>query len=116
MFTSMQRHYPGGPRAHAPYYGVLCHLELYIVLFGRRSSLAGIAFAHASVMVIASIDVWSAPLEDRSCRVIVYENACQLVLEARGQRVWMFDCPSVAAAMDTAAVWRESTSSDAHAA
>jgi hypothetical protein len=78
--------------------------------------LIGIAFAPAFGMVIASIDVWSAPLDDRACRVIVYEDACQLVLEARGQRVLMFDCPSVAAAMDTAAVWREYSSPDAHAA
>jgi hypothetical protein len=67
-------------------------------------------------MLIASIDVWSAPLDDQACRVIVYEDTCQLVLETRGRRVLMFDCPSVAAAMDTAAVWRERTSPDAHAA
>jgi hypothetical protein len=68
-------------------------------------------------MVIASIDVWSAPEDDRACRVIVYEDTCKLVLEAQGRRVLMFDCASVAAAMDTAAVYRqECSSADTHAA
>lgn len=82
-----------------------------------RIGLAGTAFAAAKRMVIASIDVWSTPQDDRACRVIVYEDACQLVLEAQGQRVLMFECESVAAAMDTAAVYRrEYYSGDAHAA
>ena len=68
-------------------------------------------------MLIASIDVWSDPREDRACRVNVYEDTCMLVLEAHGQRVLMSNCPSVAAAMDTAAAYRrECSATDAHAA
>jgi hypothetical protein len=66
-------------------------------------------------MQIASIDVWSDPVDDRACRVIVYENACELVVEAYGQRLLTFGCASVAAAMDTAAVYRRECSTDAHA-
>jgi hypothetical protein len=69
------------------------------------------------VMLIASIDVWSAPRDDRACRVNVYEDACQIVLEAHGQPVLIADCPSVAAAMNTAAAYRrECSGADAHAA
>ena len=68
-------------------------------------------------MLIASIDVWSDPRDDRACRVNVYEDTCLLVLEAHGERVLVSSCPSVAAAMDTAAVYRrECSTTDAHAA
>ena len=68
-------------------------------------------------MLIASIDVWSDPRDERACRVNVYEDTCLLVLEAHGQRVLTSNCPSVAAAMDTAAVYRrECSTADAHAA
>ena len=67
-------------------------------------------------VLIASIDVWSDPRDDRACRVNVYEDTCLLVLEAHGQPVLMSSCPSVAAAMDTAALYRRECSlADAHA-
>jgi hypothetical protein len=69
------------------------------------------------LMLIASIDVWSDPRDERACRVNVYEDTCLLVLEAHGERVLVSSCPSVAAAMDTAAVYRrECSTTDAHAA
>src|SRR5260221_7570333 len=71
---------------------------------------AGTPFAQAIRMLIASIDVWSDPREDRACRVNVYEDTCMLVLEAHGQRVLMSNYPSVAAAMDTAAAYRRECS------
>jgi hypothetical protein len=77
---------------------------------------AGPSFADGVGMLIASIDVWSDPREDRACRLNVYEDACLLVLEAHGQRVLTSSCPSVAAAMDTAAVYRRECFADAHAA
>jgi hypothetical protein len=68
-------------------------------------------------MLIASIDVWSDPRDDRACRVNVYEAACQIVLQVNGRRVLVADCPSVAAAMETAASYRrECSSAEIHAA
>jgi hypothetical protein len=82
-----------------------------------RIVAVGTSLASKFVMLIASIDVWSDPRDDRACRVDVYEDACQIVLEENGQRVLIADCPSVAAAMDTAAVYRrECSGADAHAA
>jgi len=78
---------------------------------------AGTSFAQALRMLIASIDVWSDPREDRACRVNVYNDTCLLVLEAHGQRILTSNCSSVAAAMDTAAAYRrECFTTDAHAA
>jgi hypothetical protein len=79
--------------------------------------VVGTAFAQGLGMLIASINVWSDPVDDRACRVIVYEDACELVVEKYGQRVLTFDCGSVAAAMDTAAAYqREYSTADMYAA
>ena len=78
---------------------------------------AGTPFAHTGLMLIASIDVWSDPRDERACRANVYEDTCLLVLEAHGEPVLVSSCPSVAAAMDTAAIYRqECSTTDAHAA
>jgi hypothetical protein len=80
-------------------------------------ALPGTLFAYVALMLIASIDVWSDPRDERACRVNVYEDTCLLVLEAHGERVLVSSCPSVAAAMDTAAIYRrECSTTDAHAA
>jgi hypothetical protein len=57
-------------------------------------------------MFLASIEVWSDPIDHRACRVDVYEDACTLVLQADDRRVLTLACASVAAAVDMAAAYR----------
>jgi hypothetical protein len=57
-------------------------------------------------MLLASIEVWSDPVDHRACRVDVYEAACELVLQAYDRRVLTLACASVTTALDTAAAYR----------
>ena len=57
-------------------------------------------------MPIATIDVWSDPIDDRSCLVLVYEDRCELELHAYGQQVLSSTYRSVADALRQAALWQ----------
>jgi hypothetical protein len=57
-------------------------------------------------MPLASIDVWFSEHDDRSCRILVFEGACEIELSAHGQRLLSYRCPSVAAALNQANQWK----------
>ena len=57
-------------------------------------------------MPIATIDVWSDPIDERSCVVLVYEDCCELEIHAHGQQVLSSTYTSVADALRQAALWQ----------
>ena len=67
-------------------------------------------------MPIASIDVWFNETDDRRCRVLVYEGDCELELDAHGQKLLSYRCPSVTAALNQAEQWRPANQSTPKAA
>ena len=64
-------------------------------------------------MPIATIAVWSDPVDARFCSVVVYEDGCELELHAHGRRVLSSTCATVADALRLADDWHP-LASDAH--
>jgi len=56
-------------------------------------------------MPIATIDIWSDPVDTRACSVVVYEDGCELELHAHGRRVLSSTCATVAEALRLADNW-----------
>jgi hypothetical protein len=59
-------------------------------------------------MPVASIDVWNDPFTVRTCRVQVYDDACDVEIYAGDRRLLTVACTSLPAAIEQANLWRPS--------